>query len=152
MIGRYTAIGKQLLRDDQHIGDLTSPKLAAALAEVLNGQVLLDTSTKRADEIAGVLWPETQVSEAEAIAALNTSSGHLVPVPSATLCIGCEGNPAPENNPCAVCSATAQQLVPVPSVDDLIGVISDNHLLVSDGRYRAFATAVIAAMQERRAA
>lgn len=57
MIGRYTACGKKLLRDCEHIGDLATPELAGALADVLNGQVLLDTSTKRADEIAGVLWP-----------------------------------------------------------------------------------------------
>lgn len=38
------------------------------------------------------------------------------------------------------------QLVMVPSVDDLIGVISDGHILVSDGRYRAFARAVLTSM------
>lgn len=57
MIGRYTAIGKELLRDDQHVGVLDTPELAAALADVLNGQVLLDTGNERADAIAGVLWP-----------------------------------------------------------------------------------------------
>lgn len=57
MIGRYTAVGKELLRDEQHIGDLATPELAAALADVLNGQVMLDTSNERADAIAEVLWP-----------------------------------------------------------------------------------------------
>lgn len=53
----YTSVGKQLLRGREHIGDFATPELAAAIADVLNGQVLLDTRNERADQISAVLWP-----------------------------------------------------------------------------------------------
>lgn len=40
----------------------------------------------------------------------------------------------------------SDQLVFAPSVEDLIGVISDGHILVSDGYYRALATAILTSM------
>jgi len=52
----YTAHGKQLLRDGGHFADCTGPAEAAALADVLNGQVLLNVPEDRAQEIAEVLW------------------------------------------------------------------------------------------------
>lgn len=47
---------------------------------------------------------ETCETEAEAIAAWNHRP---TPAGDAILCIGCEGNPAAENNPCAVCGKSA---------------------------------------------
>lgn len=52
----YTSCGKEVLRDGEHFADAASPDIAAALADVLNGQVLLNVAPERADEIAGVLW------------------------------------------------------------------------------------------------
>lgn len=56
MHDRFTTSGKEVLRDGKHFADVTSPEIAAALADVLNGQVLLNVAPERADEIAGVLW------------------------------------------------------------------------------------------------
>ncbi len=56
MSERFIACGKEVLRDGEHFADAASPQIAAALADVLNGQVLLNVAPERADEIAGVLW------------------------------------------------------------------------------------------------
>jgi hypothetical protein len=52
----YTACGKQLLRDGQHFADLIGPAEAEALANVLNGQVLLDMPLEQQQRIVEVLW------------------------------------------------------------------------------------------------
>jgi hypothetical protein len=60
-MAEYLAVGKQLLRDAgrglEHFGDMASPEIANALADVLNGQVFLNVGAERANEVAGVLWP-----------------------------------------------------------------------------------------------
>lgn len=56
MSERFTTCGKEVLRDGEHFADAASTEIAAALADVLNGQVLLNVAPDRADEIAGVLW------------------------------------------------------------------------------------------------
>lgn len=55
-VPEYTTCGKEVLRDGKHFADTASPEISAALADVLNGQVLLNVAPERADEIAGVLW------------------------------------------------------------------------------------------------
>ena len=52
----FESHGKQLLRDGQHWGDMLTAEIAAAVADILNGQVLPDVSNDRADEIAVVVW------------------------------------------------------------------------------------------------
>ncbi|ODU67426.1 MAG: hypothetical protein ABT11_20295 [Novosphingobium sp. SCN 66-18] len=55
----YSQCGKQVLRDGEHFADAVSPEIAAALAHVLNGQVLLPPALteEQQDHIQKVLWP-----------------------------------------------------------------------------------------------
>lgn len=54
----YTACGKQVLRDGEHFADLCGPREAAAIADLLNAQmVMMGMPDERTDEIVGVLWP-----------------------------------------------------------------------------------------------
>lgn len=45
--------------------------------------------------------------------------------PAASACVGCEGKPAPENNPCAVCGQPAASAEPVTGglVSELLSAI-----------------------------
>jgi len=52
----YVASGKQVLRDGRHWADCIGPAEAAALADVLNGQMLLNVPEQRAQEIQEILW------------------------------------------------------------------------------------------------
>lgn len=130
---------------------------------------LSDTLAALSEPVAWMYWPSARTDELPFVQLHRANmdprywqetplyrTGQLVPVPSHTLCIGCEGKPAPENNPCAVCGATAQQLVPVPSVEGVARAIheagSDIPWEVTSQQDIAFnrARAVIAAMQEGR--
>lgn len=56
-LNRYTSTGMFLLRGAEVIGKMSNPDIAAAVADVLNWQPLLDRHNKRAMEIVEVLWP-----------------------------------------------------------------------------------------------
>jgi hypothetical protein len=91
------------------------PGVVIGIAPKLDGVTTLYTVECLAPGVTGMahefvergLEPLDADTDRRLSAAITSWGGDLVPRADVNACAGCGGNPAPENNPCAVCGATS---------------------------------------------